>query len=75
LYFPSISTTHTTDRAARIQFLTFNYLNKHARVRVSPQPLDLGQVPGKANFLVVSNSHGWFAAITRSTASDLRQFV
>ncbi|KAF9650196.1 hypothetical protein BDM02DRAFT_1489932 [Thelephora ganbajun] len=52
-------------------FLTFNYLNKHARVRVSPQSIDLSGVPGKANFLVVSNSRGWFAAITRSTTNDL----
>lgn len=62
----------STYRAARFQFLTFNYLNKHARVRVSPQPLDLSGVPGKANFFVVSNAYGWFAAVTRSVTDGLR---
>lgn len=70
--FLSGSVSHTTYHADRTQFLTFNYLNKHARVRVSPRPLDLDGVPGKANFLVVSNPCGWFAAITRSSTNDLR---
>lgn len=56
------------------QFLTFNYVNKHARVKVSPTPLDLSSFEGKGDFLAVANSQGWFAAITRSHDAKIREF-
>jgi hypothetical protein len=53
------------------QFLSLKLLNKRARVRLSPGPLNLDVLPGRASLFAVSNSKGWFAAITQS--SDTRR--
>ncbi|KII89617.1 hypothetical protein PLICRDRAFT_557766 [Plicaturopsis crispa FD-325 SS-3] len=47
-------------------FLSFKLLNKRARVRLSPQTLDLDAFPGKAHLFCVANSKGWFASAARN---------
>ncbi|KZT29964.1 hypothetical protein NEOLEDRAFT_1127876 [Neolentinus lepideus HHB14362 ss-1] len=51
-------------------FLSFRLLNKRARVRISPEGHDLKPLPGKAQFLVVANSKGWFAAVVRTSSGE-----
>ena len=47
------------------QFLALRLLNKRARLRLSPSPLNLASFPGKASLFATVNSKGWFAAVTR----------
>lgn len=54
-----------------LQFLSLRLLNKRARVRLSPEPLDLQPIPGKAQWFSVANSRGWFAAAIRNSGSDI----
>ncbi|CCM04682.1 uncharacterized protein FIBRA_06868 [Fibroporia radiculosa] len=64
-------------------FLVLRLLNKRARVRLSPQPLDLDALPGQGRLFAVANSKGCFAATVRgangsygkSTYCLLRSFV
>lgn len=51
-----------------LQFLALRLLNKRARLRLSPAPLDLSSFPGKASLFATVNSKGWFAAVTRDTS-------
>ncbi|KAI0366339.1 hypothetical protein BV20DRAFT_972063 [Pilatotrama ljubarskyi] len=48
-------------------FLALRLLNKRARLRLSPQPLDLDALPGKGRLFAVANRAGWFAAATRNS--------
>ncbi|TDL16488.1 hypothetical protein BD410DRAFT_902018 [Rickenella mellea] len=80
---PHISTprTHTDATEKDAEFLSLRLLNKRIRIRLSPEPLNLGTVDGKCTWFAVSNTKGWFAAVTGqrtefriilSTLQDLR---
>lgn len=51
------------------QFLALRLLNKRARVRLSPEQLDLDPLPGQARLFAVANSKGCFVAIARDSSS------
>ncbi|KAF8838595.1 hypothetical protein BDN67DRAFT_70954 [Paxillus ammoniavirescens] len=60
------SSSEPTEKGA--DFLALRLLNRRARVRLSPEPLDLSLVPGKACLFATANSKGWFAAVTRDSS-------
>ncbi|KAL4081178.1 hypothetical protein J3A83DRAFT_4367612 [Scleroderma citrinum] len=45
------------------QHLALRLLNKRARVRLSPEPVNLSSFPGKLSLFSVANEKGWFAAV------------
>jgi len=47
-------------------FLVLRLLNKHARVRLSPEPLDLDVLPGRGCLFAVANYAGSFAAAVKN---------
>ncbi|KAK7691120.1 hypothetical protein QCA50_006223 [Cerrena zonata] len=53
-------------------FVTLRLLNRRARVRLSPEPLDLDSLPGKGELFAVANvlGGGCFAAVTRNTGGQ-----
>ncbi|KAH9931960.1 uncharacterized protein B0H18DRAFT_988905 [Fomitopsis serialis] len=51
-------------------FLALRLLNKRARVRVSPEQLDLDALPGQARLFALANSKGCFAAVARDASSN-----
>ncbi|EMD33399.1 hypothetical protein CERSUDRAFT_118001 [Gelatoporia subvermispora B] len=51
-------------------FLALRLLNKRARVKLSPQPLDSAVFPGQARLFAVANTKGCFAAVTRTGESS-----
>ncbi|KAI9512957.1 hypothetical protein F5148DRAFT_560372 [Russula earlei] len=44
-------------------FLSIRLVNKRARAKLSPEPLDLTPIPNKGQLFVVAGSLGWFVAI------------
>lgn len=53
---------------SNLQFLALRLVNKRARLRLSPEPLDLASFPGKASLFAIVNSKGWFAAVIRDAS-------
>ena len=49
------------------QFLSIRLVNKRARAKLSPEPLDLTSIPNKGQLFVVASTLGWFVAIIRSS--------
>ncbi|KAH9974839.1 hypothetical protein BJV74DRAFT_888917 [Russula compacta] len=47
-------------------FLSIRLVNKRARAKLSPEPLDLAPIPNKGQLFVVASILGWFVAIIRS---------
>lgn len=63
----SVSLEHSSRK--NTQFLALRLLNKRARVRLSPEQLDLDPLPGQARLFAVANSKGCFIAVARDTSS------
>ncbi|KIJ66805.1 hypothetical protein HYDPIDRAFT_186428 [Hydnomerulius pinastri MD-312] len=65
---PQVQRSSTEPAEKDADFLALRLLNKRARVRLSPEPIDLSPIPGKACLFAVANSKGWFTAITRDAS-------
>ncbi|KAA1467361.1 hypothetical protein DENSPDRAFT_238123 [Dentipellis sp. KUC8613] len=47
-------------------FLSIKLVNKRARVKLSPRPVDLAPIPSKAQLFTIANGKGWFAAVVHN---------
>ncbi|KAI9566884.1 hypothetical protein HD554DRAFT_1073297 [Boletus coccyginus] len=65
---PQVQTSSSEASEKDADFLALRLLNRRARLRLSPAPLDLTSFPGKANLFATANSKGWFAAVTRDAS-------
>ncbi|KAG8212928.1 hypothetical protein J3R82DRAFT_11286 [Butyriboletus roseoflavus] len=65
---PKVQTNSTEAPEKDANFLALRLINKRARLRLSPEPLDLALFPGKATLFAIVNSKGWFAAVTRDAS-------
>ncbi|KAG6333222.1 hypothetical protein ID866_5867 [Astraeus odoratus] len=61
---PQVQRSSTEPEEKDAQFLALRLLNKRARVRLSADPIDLSFFPGKVSLFAVTNTKGWFAAVT-----------
>ncbi|KAG1750246.1 hypothetical protein EDB19DRAFT_2022507 [Suillus lakei] len=66
---PPVQTTSSEPGEKDANFLVLRQLNKRARVRLSPEPINLSPIPGRASLFAVANSRGWFAAVARDSNS------
>ncbi|KAH7884575.1 hypothetical protein F5I97DRAFT_1473825 [Phlebopus sp. FC_14] len=69
-FVPQVETSSIESAEKDADFLALRLLNKRARVRLSPDPIDLSALPGKACLFAIANSKGWFAAIVRDASSS-----
>ncbi|KAF8442199.1 hypothetical protein L210DRAFT_3199384 [Boletus edulis BED1] len=65
---PHVQTSSSEASEKDADFLALRLLNKRARLRLSPAPLDLTSFPGKASLFATVNSKGWFAAVIRDAS-------
>lgn len=53
-----------------VESLALRLLDKRARVRLSPEPIDLSSVTGKPSLFAVANTKGLFAAVISNSGGE-----
>ncbi|KAI0033097.1 hypothetical protein K488DRAFT_85252 [Vararia minispora EC-137] len=71
---PQVQRTNNEAEDTTPDFLSVKLINKRARVKISPNPLNLDAFPSKGQLLAVSNIFRWFAAIAHHDSGPVLVF-